>query len=434
MATLWDKGVQTDSKMEEFTTGQDRQLDLKLAKYDIIGSKAHISMLAEVGLLPKNEEQILQKGLDKILRSVENKTFVLEDSVEDIHSQIELLLTKEYGDIGKKIHSGRSRNDQVLTDLKLFLKEECKKLKNKVLELFSILLNLAEKHKGVLMPGYTHFQIAMPSSFGLWFAAYAEALAEDMPMLKAAYTIADMNPLGSSAGYGNSLPLDRKKTTEDLGFSTLTYNPIAAQMGRGKCEKAVAAAIGQFASTLNKIAQDCCLYMCQNLGFISFPEKLTTGSSIMPHKKNPDVWEMIRGNCNIINSAYTQISMLATNLPHGYHRDFQLFKEVLFPALEKMGNCIEMTCLMLQNIRINTDIIKDKIYRPIFSVEKVNALVLTGIPFRDAYRTVAAEIKERGLDFPQDAMSVEALRHTHLGSMGNLSLELIENKMRQSLF
>ncbi len=434
MATLWDKGVQTDSKMEKFTTGQDRQLDLKLAKYDIIGSKAHISMLAEVGLLPKNEEQILQKGLDKILSSIESKTFVLEDSVEDIHSQIELLLTKEYGDIGKKIHSGRSRNDQVLTDLKLFLKDECKKLKDKVLNLFSTLLALAERHKGVLMPGYTHFQIAMPSSFGLWFAAYAEALAEDMPMLKAAYTVADMNPLGSSAGYGNSLPLDRKKTTEDLGFSTLTYNPIAAQMGRGKCEKAVAAAIGQFASTLNKIAQDCCLYMCQNFGFISFPEKLTTGSSIMPHKKNPDVWEMIRGNCNIINSAYTQICMLATNLPHGYHRDFQLLKEVLFPALEKMDNCIEMTCLMLQNIRINTDIIKDKIYRPIFSVEKVNALVLAGVPFRDAYRTVAAEIKERGLDFPHDTITVEDLRHTHLGGMGNLSLELIENKMRQSLF
>ncbi len=434
MATLWEKGFMTDKAVEKFTSGNDRQLDLKLAKYDATGSKAHISMLAQVGLLPKEEEEILQQGLDDILAEINNGKFTLQDSVEDIHSQIELLLTQKYGDIGRKIHSGRSRNDQVLLDIKLFLKDECSQIKRQMLKLFNLLTRLGEKNKDILMPGYTHYQIAMPSSFGLWFGAYAEALAEDMLMLKAAYKIADMNPLGSSAGYGNSLPLDREKTTRDLGFSTLAVNPIAAQMGRGRCEKAFAAALGQIASTLNKLAQDCCLYMCQNFGFISFPDNLTTGSSIMPQKKNPDVWEMIRGNCNLINSTYSQICLLTANLPHGYHRDFQLLKDVVFPASEKMHECLDMAYLMLKNIKLNKDILSDPKYETIFCVEKVNSLVLEGVPFRQAYKKVASDIRQNGFDFPKEKMSVKGLRHTHTGSLGNLSFDLIKKKMRLSTF
>ena len=406
MATLWEKGFMTDKAVEKFTSGNDRQLDLKLAKYDATGSKAHISMLAQVGLLPKEEEQILQQGLDDILAEINNGKFTLQDSVEDIHSQIELLLTQKYGDIGRKIHSGRSRNDQVLLDIKLFLKDECSQIKRQMLKLFNLLTRLGEKNKDILMPGYTHYQIAMPSSFGLWFGAYAEALAEDMLMLKAAYKIADMNPLGSSAGYGNSLPLDREKTTRDLGFSTLAVNPIAAQMGRGRCEKAFAAALGQIASTLNKLAQDCCLYMCQNFGFISFPDNLTTGSSIMPQKKNPDVWEMIRGNCNLINSTYSQIC----------------------------HECLDMAYLMLKNIKLNKDILSDPKYETIFCVEKVNSLVLEGVPFRQAYKKVASDIRQNGFEFPKEKMSVNGLRHTHTGSLGNLSFDLIKKKMRLSTF
>ena len=434
MATLWDKGIKADKAVEMFTVGKDRELDLKLAKYDVIGSKAHIAMLEKTGLLTPEEHRILCDGLDRIYHSIENGSFRLEDGVEDIHSQVELLLTEKLGDVGKKIHSGRSRNDQVALDLKLFLKDECLGIKNEVLELFNLLIKLSDKYKDVLLPGYTHFQIAMPSSFGLWLGAYAEALADDMLMLKAAYQTADSNPLGSAAGYGSSFPLDREMTTRLLGFSTLSYNSIAAQMGRGKTEKAIAAALGQIAGTLNKLAQDCCIYMCPNFSFISFPDNLTTGSSIMPHKKNPDVWEIIRGNCNIISSCYGQINLLTTNLPHGYHRDYQLLKEVLFPALEKMHSCLKATVLMLGKMQVNRSIFKNPVYKQMFTVEEVNRRVLSGVPFRDAYKAVGKEVAEGTFDFPQEKMSVEALSHKHLGSIGNLALKEIKKKMRLSVF
>lgn len=434
MATLWDKGIKADKAVEMFTVGKDRELDLKLAKYDVIGSKAHIAMLEKTGLLTPEEHRILSDGLDRIYHSIENGSFRLEEGVEDIHSQVELLLTEKLGDVGKKIHSGRSRNDQVALDLKLFLKDECLGIKNEVLELFNLLIKLSDKYKDVLLPGYTHFQIAMPSSFGLWMGAYAEALADDMLMLKAAYQTADSNPLGSAAGYGSSFPLDREMTTRLLGFSTLSYNSIAAQMGRGKTEKAISAALGQIAGTLNKLAQDCCIYMCPNFSFISFPDNLTTGSSIMPHKKNPDVWEIIRGNCNIISSCYGQINLLTTNLPHGYHRDYQLLKEVLFPTLEKMRSCLKATVLMLGKMQVNRNIFKNPVYKQMFTVEEVNRRVLSGVPFRDAYKAVGKEVAEGTFDFPQEKMSVEALSHKHLGSIGNLALKEIKKKMRLSVF
>ncbi|MCI7514378.1 MAG: argininosuccinate lyase, partial [Bacteroidales bacterium] len=329
--TLWSKGTQATDLVEEFTVGNDRILDLRLAKYDVLGSMAHIKMLETIGLLTKDELEKLTSGLDEILKEIEAGDFVLEDDVEDIHSQVELILTRRLGEIGKKIHSGRSRNDQVLVDIKLFLKDETLKIRDEVLKLFDRLQGLSEKYKDVLLPGYTHGQVAMPSSFGLWFGAYAEALADDMYMLRGAYNVTDQNPLGSAAGYGSSFPLDRQMTTDLLGFSSLDYNSVAAQLSRGKAERAVASAIGAIALTLNKFASDCCMYMCPNYGFIKFPDSLTTGSSIMPHKKNPDVWEIIRGNCNRIMATEGQISMLCSNMPHGYHRDFQLLKDILFP-------------------------------------------------------------------------------------------------------
>ena len=435
MATLWTKGSKADSKAEKFTVGRDREFDLSLARYDIIGSKAHIAMLASVGLLDPQEEEKLRKGLDQILETVENGTFRLDEDVEDIHSQIEIMLTKMLGEAGERIHSGRSRNDQILVDLKLYLKDECKIVKTQVHALIGILTGLADKYKEVLMPGYTHFQIAMPSSFGLWLGGYAECLAEDLAMLKAAYLIADNNPLGSAAGYGSSFPLDRELTTKLLGFSNITYNSIAAQLGRGRTEKAVAAALAQIAGTLNRLAYDCCLFMCQNFSFISFPDSLTTGSSIMPHKKNPDVWEMIRGNCNLISSAHNQICMLTENLPHGYHRDYQLLKEIIMPALDKMHECLDMAGYMMENICINEDIMSDPKYAPIFSVEKVNRLVESGVPFRQAYRMVAGEISsgtfDPGLEGP---VTVSSLGHVHLGSIGNLALEKIGRKLDLSDF
>lgn len=435
MATLWTKGGKPDCKVEQFTVGKDRELDLRLAKYDIIGSKAHIAMLAKVGLLSGDEEKKLRKGLDKILDSVENGTFRLADDVEDIHSQIEITLTQMLGEAGGRIHSGRSRNDQILVDIKLYLKDECLKVKEEVRKLFDTLMSLADKHKEALMPGYTHFQIAMPSSFGLWLSGYAECLAEDVAMLKAAYTIADNNPLGSAAGYGSSFPLDREMTTRQLGFSSLTYNSIAAQLGRGRTEKAVAAALSQIAGTLNRLSYDCCLFLCQNYSFISFPDSLATGSSIMPHKKNPDVWEMIRGNCNLISSAHSQICMLTENLPHGYHRDYQLLKEIIMPALDKMHSCLEMADYMMQNIEVKEDILSDPKYSPIFSVEKVNRLVESGVPFRQAYRTVAKEIAS-GQFKPQfhGPIGASSLGHTHLGSIGNLALDKIREKMNLADF
>ena len=423
MATLWSKGADATRTVEDFTVGNDRVLDLRLAKYDVQGSKAHIRMLESIGLLTSEELEALTAGLDEIAAEIEAGSFVLEDDIEDIHSQVEMNLTRKLGDIGKKIHSGRSRNDQVLVDIKLFLKDEVLKFRQEVLDLFSLLQNLSKKHKDVLLPGYTHGQIAMPSSFGMWFGAYAEALSEDMYMLRGAYKVVDQNPLGSAAGYGSSFPLDRQMTTDLLGFGSMDYNSVAAQLSRGRAERAVASAMGSIALTLNKFASDCCMYMCPNYGFISFPAELTTGSSIMPHKKNPDVWEIIRGNCNRIMSAENEISLLCSNMPHGYHRDFQLLKDILFPALEMMHKCLYMTGYMLENIRVNKDILDSPLYDYLFTVEEVNRRVLSGTPFRDAYKAVGQEVNAG--TFKAD----RTVHHTHIGSIGNLCNDRIAAKM-----
>ena len=423
MATLWSKGTDATRTVEDFTVGNDRVLDLRLAKYDVQGSKAHIRMLESIGLLTSEELEALTAGLDEIAAEIEAGSFVLEDDIEDIHSQVEMNLTRKLGDIGKKIHSGRSRNDQVLVDIKLFLKDEVLKFRQEVLDLFSLLQNLSEMHKDVLLPGYTHGQIAMPSSFGMWFGAYAEALSEDMYMLRGAYKVVDQNPLGSAAGYGSSFPLDRQMTTDLLGFGSMDYNSVAAQLSRGRAERAVASAMGSIALTLNKFASDCCMYMCPNYGFISFPAELTTGSSIMPHKKNPDVWEIIRGNCNRIMSAENEISLLCSNMPHGYHRDFQLLKDILFPALEMMHKCLYMTGYMLENIRVNKDILDSPLYDYLFTVEEVNRRVLSGTPFRDAYKAVGQEVNAG--TFKAD----RTVHHTHIGSIGNLCNDRIAAKM-----
>ena len=423
MATLWSKGADATRTVEDFTVGNDRILDLRLAKYDVQGSKAHIRMLESIGLLTSEELRALTAGLDEIAAEIEAGDFVLEDDVEDIHSQVEMNLTRKPGDIGKKIHSGRSRNDQVLVDIKLFLKDEVLKFRQEVLDLFHRLQTLSEKHKDVLLPGYTHGQIAMPSSFGLWFGAYAEALSEDMYMLRGAYRVVDQNPLGSAAGYGSSFPLDRQMTTELLGFGSMDYNSVAAQLSRGRAERAVASAIGGIALTLNKFASDCCMYMCPNYGFISFPAELTTGSSIMPHKKNPDVWEIIRGNCNRIMSSENEISLLCSNMPHGYHRDFQLLKDILFPVLELMHKCLYMTGYMLDSIRVNGHILDSPLYDYLFTVEEVNRRVLAGTPFRDAYKTVGQEVNAG--TFKAD----RKVSHSHIGSIGNLCNDRIAAKM-----
>ena len=424
--TLWSKGVQASKAVEDFTVGNDNILDLKIAKHDVLGSKAHIKMLSTIGLLEMEEEKVLSSALDEICENILKGEFEIEDGIEDIHSQVEMLLTRKLGELGKKIHSGRSRNDQVLVDIKLFFREELLNIKGDVIRLFEKLQALSEEHKHTLLPGYTHGQVAMPSSFGMWFGAYAETLADDMIMIRAAYDIVNQNPLGSAAGYGNSFPLDREMTTELLGFRTLNYNSIAAQMSRGKSEKAVANAIASVASTLNKLAADCCEYMCSNYGFISFPDELTTGSSIMPHKKNPDVWEIIRAKSNRLQSIPNELSMLCTNLPHGYHRDFQLLKDVTFPAIEEIRKCITMTLLMLDNIRINDHILDDPKYDYLFTVERVNRLALEGTPFRDAYKQVGLEVKNG--TFKKDE-NCSPLLHTHEGSIGNLSTLKIKDKM-----
>lgn len=438
MSTLWSKGTQATDLVEDFTVGNDRILDMCLAKYDVIGSKAHIRMLESIGLLTSDELETLTEALDQILGEINAGEFILEDDVEDIHSQVELLLTRRLGDIGKKIHSGRSRNDQVLVDLKLFLKDEVITLRDEILHLFYTLQNLSKKHKNVLMPGYTHGQVAMPSSFGLWFGAYAEALADDMYMLRGAFNVTDQNPLGSAAGYGSSFPLDREMTTELLDFGSLDYNVVAAQLSRGKSERAVASAIGAVALTLNKFASDCCMYMSPNYGFIRFPDELTTGSSIMPHKKNPDVWEIMRGNCNRIMSVESQISMLCGNMPHGYHRDFQLLKDILFPALELMHKCLHMADYMLQHIRINERILDSSIYDYLFTVEEVNRRTLAGMPFRDAYKEVGIEVNEGRFRYQgapgksNGELTAEDLKHTSAGSLGNLCTEKIREKMESA--
>ena len=433
MATLWNKGTKAEDAVEKFTVSNDRVLDMKLARYDVLGSKAHITMLESIGLLTKDELVKLSAGLDGILAEIEAGQFVLEPDVEDIHSQVELLLTRRLGSIGKKIHSGRSRNDQVLVDIKLFLRDELKAVCAQVQTVFGRLQALSDKYKDVLMPGYTHAQIAMPSSFGMWFGAYAEALVNDVHMLGGAYRVVNQNPLGSAAGYGNSFPLDRQMTTDLLGFAYPDYNSVAAQLSRGKSEKCVAAALGCVALTLNKFAADCCQYMCQNFGFIHFPDNLTTGSSIMPHKKNPDVWEMVRGKCNRILSSENEINLLCSNMPHGYHRDYQLLKDILFPTLDLMHECLEITVLMLDNIEVNEHILeKTELYSYLFTVEEVNRRVREGVPFRDAYKEVGIEVNEgrfryNGAD--TGTLKPADLGHTHIGSIGNLCNKEIAAKM-----
>lgn len=424
---LWNKGFEPDKLIEKFTVGNDRDLDLRLAKYDVEGSKAHIRMLESIGLLTRKELDTLLPALDEIAETIEKGDFIIEEGVEDVHSQIEFLLTRKLGDIGKKIHSGRSRNDQVLVDLKLFYRDELKKIAKAVEKLFKRLQLLSEEHKDKLMPGYTHLQIAMPSSFGLWFGAYAESLADDMPLLLAAYRISNQNPLGSAAGYGSSFPLDREMTTELLGFETLHYNVVAAQMSRGKTEKAIAAAIGAIASTLGHLAMDVCLWMNGNFGFISFPDELTTGSSIMPHKKNPDVFEIMRGKCNRLQSVQNELTLLTSNLPLGYNRDLQLMKDIVFPATTELIDCLKMADFMLEHIRVKDGILNDKKYDYIFTVEDVNRLVIEGMPFRDAYKKIGMEVQQ-GSYKPTRGVS-----HTHLGSIGNLANQQISQKMNKYL-
>ena len=426
MAKIWDKGFDANQRVEEFTVGNDRELDLRLAKHDILGSMAHIKMLVKIGLLKAEEEKLLHSELHNILTEVQQGDFKLDDDAEDIHSQIEAMLTERLGEIGKKIHSGRSRNDQVLVDIKLYLKEEITQIKEEVIALFNLLQSLSEQHKEVLLPGYTHGQIAMPSSFGLWFGAYAEALVDDMHTLAAAWQVTDQNPLGSAAGYGSSFPLDREMTTRELGFGTMSYNVVAAQMGRGKTERILAQSMSNIASTLNKLAADNCMYLSGNYNFISYPDALTTGSSIMPHKKNPDVWELIRAHSNRLQSLPNEIALMTTNMPHGYHRDYQLLKEVLFPALETLHKLLQMTCFMLEHISCNRDILSDPRYQFLFTVEEVNNRVLQGIPFREAYQQVGKEVEAASFRAPKE------IHHTHAGSIGNLSTKEIKKKMERA--
>lgn len=422
---LWDKGSSTDKKIDQFTVGSDRELDLQLVKYDIIASRAHVKMLEKTGLLSAEETVLLVRELDTILESVEDKTFTIEDAFEDMHSKIEFLLIEKLGDTGKKIHTARSRNDQVLVAIQLYLKDQLQEIKSMSHELFNLLLQLAEKHKDVLMPGYTHLQIAMPSSFGLWLSAYAEILIDDLYFIDAAYKVVDQNPLGSAAGYGSSFPIDRNHTTNALGFTTLKYNVVAAQMGRGKTEKAVAIGIAGIAGTLSKLAMDICLYMSQNFDFISFPDNLTTGSSIMPHKKNPDVFELIRGKCNKLQSTPTQLTYIASNLPSGYHRDFQLTKEIIIPAIQDLKACLDMMAYGLKEINVNPDILEDSKYDYLFSVDTLNEMVQGGMPFRDAYKKVGQEIQSGSYTPKKD------IKHAHVGSLGNLCLNEIKEKMNQ---
>jgi len=415
MATkLWEKTTQVNAKIEAFTVGRDREMDLFLAKYDVLGSMAHIRMLQSVGLLQTEELKPLLDELKNIYQLTENGTFVIEEGVEDVHSQVEMLLTRKLGDMGKKIHSGRSRNDQVLLDLKLFARAEIEKTVTAVNDLFEVLISQSNKYKDVLLPGYTHLQVAMPSSFGLWFGAYAESLADDLQLLLSAWKITNRNPLGSAAGYGSSFPLNRQMTTDLLGFDTMNYNVVYAQMGRGKMERTVANALASVAATVAKLAFDACMYTSQNFGFIRLPDEFTTGSSIMPHKKNPDVFELTRAKCNRLQSLPQQIMMITNNLPSGYFRDLQIIKEVFVPAFAELIDCLEMTTMMMAQVEVNTEIMKDSRYDLLFSVEEVNRMTLLGTPFRDAYKQVGLDI-EAGNFKPN-----KAVYHTHEGSIGNL--------------
>lgn len=424
---LWQKDKNVSAEVERFTVGNDRELDLHLAPFDVLGSIAHIKMLESVGLLANDELKTLEAELKSIYKEIEKGGFKLDDGVEDIHSQIEFLLTKKLGDVGKKIHSARSRNDQVLVALKLFLRSEIEKLVISTKEFFDLLIEQSEKYKNDLLPGYTHFQLAMPSSFGLWFGAYAESLVDDLITLQSAYQIVNKNPLGSAAGYGSSFPINRKMTTELLGFDDLNYNVVYAQMGRGKSERIVASALANIAATLSKLSMDATLYLNQNFDFISFPEELTTGSSIMPHKKNPDVFELIRSYCNRIQALPNEIILMTTNLPSGYHRDLQLLKEHLIPAFTDLQNCLKMAGLMLSNIIVKKNILQDEKYKFIFSVEEVNKLVSKGMSFRDAYKQIGADI-EKG-KFTYDT----SIKHTHEGSVGNLQNDQVQKMMNNTL-
>ncbi len=420
---LWQKDKTALAEVEKFTVGLDRELDIYLAPFDVMGSLAHIRMLASVGLLSPEEWSALDQALKEIYQLVAAGTFTLDEGVEDVHSQVELLLTQKLGDTGKKIHSARSRNDQVLVDLKLFMRDELEKLVGSVHELFDLLITQSEKFKDFLFPGYTHLQLAMPSSFGLWFGAYAESLVDDLVTLQAAYEVVNKNPLGSAAGYGSSFPINRTMTTELLGFESLNYNVVYAQMGRGKSERIVAAAMANIAATLSKLSMDACLYLNQNFGFISFPDELTTGSSIMPHKKNPDVFELIRAHCNRLQALPNEIMLMTTNLSSGYHRDMQLIKEHIIPAFTTLHDCIRMAGLMLTNIDVKPDILVDEKYKFLFTVEAVNKLVLTGTPFRDAYKKIGHDVEAGQFTY------TDAISHTHEGSIGNLQNAQIRGMM-----
>ena len=426
---IWEKNTDNTSKMPEFleafTIGKDQEFDLNLAEHDVIGSLAHAEMLAKIELLSAEELHAIKSALNNILLLIKAGKFQIEKGVEDVHSQIEFMLTERIGEAGKKIHSGRSRNDQVLLDIKLFLRSELKVIANLVETLFNVFIDLSEKHKQQLLPGYTHFQMAMPSSFGLWFGAYAESLTEDMHQLLAAYSLCNKNPLGSGAGYGSSFPLDRALVSELLGFETTHYNVINAQMSRGKTEKWVAISLAAFAATLSRFSYDVCLYMSANYGFIHFPDHLTTGSSIMPHKKNPDIFELIRAKCNRIQSLPNELTLLINNLPSGYHRDMQLTKEILFPGIKELKDCLEACIYVIPQIMVEQDLLTDIKYKDLFSVEKVNQYVLSGISFRDAYKKVAEELGNGTFTPPLE------LHHTHLGSIGNLANDQIKTQMQE---
>ena len=421
---LWEKNVQVDKEVETFTVGKDREMDLYLAKYDVLGSMAHITMLESIGLLAKEELTVLLAELKNIYAVADRGEFVIEEGVEDVHSQVELMLTRRLGDIGKKIHSGRSRNDQVLLDLKLYTRAQIRELVELTNGLFEVLISQSNRYKEVLMPGYTQLQIAMPSSFGLWFGAYAESLADDLQMMQAAYKVCNRNPLGSAAGYGSSFPLNRQMTTDLLGFDSMDYNVVYAQMGRGKMERTVAFAMAGIAATLSKLAFDACMFNSQNFGFIKLPDQFTTGSSIMPHKKNPDVFELTRAKCNKIQGLPQQITLICNNLPSGYFRDLQIIKEVFLPAFDELKDCIRMVTHMMREVKVNDHILEDDKYALLFSVEEVNRLGLEGVPFRDAYKQVGLNI-EAGKFTPNKAVS-----HTHEGSIGNLCNDSISALMQ----
>ena len=424
---LWQKDIAALKEVEQFTVGNDREMDLYLAAFDVLGSLAHTTMLESVGLLNEDDLKVLKVELKKIYHQIVAGDFILQDDVEDIHSQVELLLTQRLGDTGKKIHSARSRNDQVLVDVKLFLRNEIESLVLEIQSFFELLQQQSEKFKSYILPGYTHLQLAMPSSFGLWFGAYAESLVDDLITVQSAYQVVNKNPLGSAAGYGSSFPINRTLTTSLLGFADLNYNVVYAQMGRGKTERITAQALANVADTLSRLSMDMCLYLNQNFDFVSFPTALTTGSSIMPHKKNPDVFELIRSRCNCIRALPNEITMMTTNLPSGYHRDLQLLKEHLFPAFKTLKDCLQMASLMLSNITVKEHIVADEKYKYMFSVEEVNKMVLNGTPFRDAYKIIGQAIESGNFTYSTE------LHHTHEGSIGNLCNDKINERMQQVL-